>query len=118
MDPVTSHSQGGVELLVSAEAGLPLLRLAGELDLSTADLLQEAVRAMLDAEHTAVIDMTQVSFVDCRGLDPLVECHRIAVENGWVMELRNLPPALTKLLELFPDLVEGLGLQHRAPPER
>lgn len=110
MDPLTSQPNGGVDLLVSAEAGVPVLRLAGELDVSTCDLVREAVLALLDTEQRAVIDLDQVSFVDFRGLDPLVECRQMAVEKGWAFELRNLPPSMTKLLELFPELVDGLGV--------
>lgn len=119
MDRMTSHSHGGVELLVSADAGLPVLKLAGELDLSTGDLVREALVAMLEAERAAVVDLDQVTFVDCRGLDPLVECHRLAIDRGWEFELRNLPSSFTRILQLFPELVEGLGISDGAEgPER
>lgn len=58
------------------------LRVRGELDLTTADVLYEAiVEAVVDrsTEHV-VIDLAGVPFLDCSGVGALVRGHTLAEE--------------------------------------
>ncbi|HEY6636170.1 MAG TPA: anti-sigma factor antagonist [Solirubrobacterales bacterium] len=56
---------------------------SGELDLGSADKLEEAIRAAEKATARAiVIDLTNLRFMDCRGLNVLLRAHTRSQQDG------------------------------------
>jgi anti-sigma B factor antagonist len=93
---------------------------AGEVDMATADALRvtmtESLADMSDG-CIAVLDLSQVTFLDSSGLQALVEAHRHARPRGAVWRLCGLRPSvdqvirLTRLDDVFPvhaDLAQAL----------
>ncbi|MET8308774.1 STAS domain-containing protein [Micromonospora sp. NPDC005173] len=62
------------------------LRLAGELDLSTAAELAAAIDRLSDAgEHRVLLDLTDLAFCDSTGMAVFVRGdNRAAAEGGWL----------------------------------
>ncbi len=96
-----------VEAASGARGGTRVMRLRGEIDLSTRgrlrDELSTAVTAVGDGTTQLVVDLRRVTFVDCGGVDVIARTVRLAQDRG--VRLRLLPgPALE-------DLVGLLGLR-------
>jgi stage II sporulation protein AA (anti-sigma F factor antagonist) len=51
----------------------PVLHVAGELDMTTADLLDAALRQALAFDPSVVVDMAEVTFVDAAGLRVILQ---------------------------------------------
>jgi anti-anti-sigma factor len=66
-----------------------LARLRGEIDIASAQRLQDAILAETrSAEETAlVVDLSQVSFLDSSGVRLLFRVHRAMIEQGRPMAL-------------------------------
>jgi anti-anti-sigma factor len=81
-----------------------VLRLAGELDLATADELREHVRRQVDAASAPkclVIDLAGLDFVDVTGLGALLEARRKVVPRGGTLVLRRPRPMVLRMIELL-----------------
>lgn len=62
-----------IDVKTSYEGGMPLIRVAGEVDLSTAAVLREAIEnAAASRPEKVVIDMSAVTFIDSTGLNVLL----------------------------------------------
>lgn len=81
-----------------------IVRLVGEIDISSVHLLRSRFTTLIDEGRSAVIlDATRVTFMDSTGLHALVEGKRILHENG--MRIFLVPSRqVRRVLELvFPD---------------
>lgn len=81
-----------------------MLRLVGEVDISSAQVLTDHLALIArDAPSAVVIDATQVTFMDSSGLHALVEGKKLIHENGTRIVL--VPSRhVRRVLELvFPD---------------
>lgn len=69
---------------VESEGGTATVRPAGDVDLTTEPGLREAIGSALDDAgiRHLVVDLSGVTFLDCRGLGALVEGRRRADERG------------------------------------
>lgn len=90
---VGGNNHGELTLRVTAESladERSVVRLAGELDLSTVPMFVATVDDLLDTGATEVeLDMTDLSFIDSSGVGAYVAAHRRARERGtrlWVGE--------------------------------
>jgi anti-anti-sigma factor len=85
------------------------LRVAGELDVYTADNLLEAVERVV-AEHPAAIriDGTALTFVDSAGIRALVVGLVLATESGIGYEVSDASAPLDRVLSIT-GLAEALG---------
>jgi anti-sigma B factor antagonist len=91
----------GLRIDVSEEAGAVQATLGGELDLTTAESLQDRVRSLLEGGATVVrLDLGEVAFVDSTGLGALVQSHRLAGEHSARFELTNVPERVRRLMEI------------------
>ncbi|MFE9656868.1 STAS domain-containing protein [Micromonospora sp. NPDC006431] len=68
------------------DGGGACLRLAGELDLSTAPQLDAAVdRLAADGHHELLVDLTELTFCDSVGIAALVRGdNHASAEGGWL----------------------------------
>jgi anti-sigma B factor antagonist len=74
-----------VELSVSqhAVAGYPVLDVRGEVDVYSAPALRDGLSTLLSSNSsTAIVDLTNVGFLDSTGLGALVAARTTASESG------------------------------------
>lgn len=81
-------------------AGEIRVRVSGEVDLRTADLLLGALSPAGD--RRIALDLTEMTFIDSTGLSVLIAARKA----GAVIVLRNPPPQMQKLLS-----ITGLGAE-------
>jgi anti-anti-sigma factor len=61
---------------------------AGELDIATVGELRRAVQELVDAGFAhVVIDLRELDFIDCSGLELLLELERESRRDGWRLSL-------------------------------
>lgn len=94
-----------------------VVHVSGEIDVSTQDAFDEAVRAALDsASPLVILDLANVTFLGSIGLRTLVEVHKDATDTG--RELRVVEGStavhrvmkitgLAQVLALYPTLEEA-----------
>jgi stage II sporulation protein AA (anti-sigma F factor antagonist) len=75
------------------------LRLAGELDLSSAPRLSDALDPKLDAGGHIVLDLSDLSFMDSTGLQVLIRSALTLGDRGTIL-LRNPGNLVRSILEL------------------
>lgn len=76
-----------------------LLSLSGRLDVhAAADVRLELAQAVDEGEGDLVLDVAALEAVDPTGLGVLVGAHRRAGRRGRTLVLRDVPPALGRLL--------------------
>jgi anti-anti-sigma factor len=86
-----------------------VLQLAGELDISTRDLLRDALAAIVDTECVVVVDLVEVSFADCAGITPVLEAAAVAGPRGRAVRLRNVPQSVRMMASRIPSLADVLS---------
>jgi anti-sigma B factor antagonist len=74
-----------MQLTSSYLLDVPLLEVAGEIDHSTAPILQEAINQELDSGcRLILIDLTAVDYIDSGGIAVLLAAMRRVRSTGWV----------------------------------
>jgi len=99
-----------------------LVRLDGELDITSSPLLQAVVDQALAARRAPLcqrlaIDMSGVVFADASGLSPLLMARAMLAKRGGSVELLYCRGAVLRLLRLLDvlDLVVDAGEQEGPP---
>lgn len=77
----------------------PIIKLAGELDLSNVGELRRALDSVAQAE-LVVIDMSAVEFMDSTALAALVRYRKEAAARGTALALVIVSPLMHRLFEL------------------
>jgi anti-anti-sigma factor len=78
------------------------MTLDGELDLASGGPLQARLRALQRAHATITLDLSQLSFIDCAGLQVLVEALEVAASDGTTLQISgDLPQSVRRLIELI-----------------
>jgi anti-anti-sigma factor len=79
-----------------------ILRPRGELDMATAPALREAISEGVREAQPAkvVIDLTELSFIDCTGIGTLVDAHNEARGAGRSVVVANPGGWIRKVLDL------------------
>ena len=96
-----SVTRGGDETVVAV---------IGELDMSTAERLSEAVNAELrEGQTRIVLDLAELTFCDSLGLGTLVVLSRTAAVQQTYLLLRNPSPFFTRMLDVT-GVRSGLNL--------
>jgi anti-sigma B factor antagonist len=85
---------------VTEEAGTLILRLCGELDLDTRDILEPAVMAAIPTAERVVLDLGDLTFCDSTGLSMFLAAHDKAEANGHTLIIGNIPPNIARLLRV------------------
>lgn len=94
-----------------------LVRVAGELDITSAHEVDERLRlAEEQSEDGVTVDLSGVTFVDARGLDVLC----LAAGRCHAFRITGAPPQLTRIIEALgaeslPEL--SAALEHASAPE-
>jgi anti-sigma B factor antagonist len=72
-----------VEILQNSLENADRLRLIGDLDSFSVNLLRERLNSAFDSgRFNIIVDLTDVSFVDSAGLGQLVAALKLAIHNG------------------------------------
>ena len=77
------------------------LRLSGELDLTSAGLLETSIaESCADGARRVVIDMSELRFMDSTGLRSLLVSQEVCTVNDCDFSISSLTPQVKRLLEL------------------
>lgn len=99
-----------LRLLAGSAAGDAVLRLAGEIDITTADSVTAAVdRCLRDRPARLCLDLRAVTFCDCAGARALRQARQQATAAGTAVRVAGLSPPVRRLLALLEatDLLTG-----------
>ncbi|MGW6504080.1 STAS domain-containing protein [Nonomuraea angiospora] len=91
---------GGITLRRQYLAGVTIIMVSGELDLATADELEELVRRAYRAGDEVVMDLAGTSFMDCTGLNALLRLRLEIVRDDGTLRLAGLQREPLRVLRL------------------
>lgn len=77
-----------------------VIRVAGDLDLSTADQLRRTLTATIADQPLVVLDLSAVPFLDCVGVGVLVSARSRARAAGGDLRLAAPAPVAARLLDV------------------
>ncbi|MFF2148343.1 STAS domain-containing protein [Kitasatospora sp. NPDC058190] len=77
-----------------------VVRAGGEIDLATAPRLRCRLAAAFEAHGEVVLDLSEVTFMDCSGLGILVQARNQADHSGKRLVLRGVGHPVARLLKL------------------
>ena len=91
-------------LLISSDAAYPgvsMLRLSGEIDLTTVEQLREAITREIERDVVAavLIDLDRLTFLDSTGIGALVQGRGLASRHGKRLEVANAQGVVRRVLE-------------------
>ena len=84
---------------VRTHRGIPVVSVSGDIDLSNAQELRDALAGQGTPDAIA-IDMTDLLFIDSTGLNAIAQYGRAMLENGNVVYLIVTRPPLRKIFEI------------------
>jgi anti-anti-sigma factor len=102
-NPPTAPERGHAYLTVAAEhrGDAVVVRLRGELDVSSVDGLRQAMHGILKSlPQTVVVDVSGLGFADCAGLSVLSSARRRLAEQGRKLIITDPQPLVQRLLTL------------------
>jgi len=79
-----------------------LIRLDGELDMSTAATLRQAIDSEIEKRgiRTVILNLQSVRFVDSSGLGVILGRYKKLLPLGGKLKITNVPPHIYKIMEL------------------
>jgi len=97
---------GDLELSVHRCGASVLVRLTGELDLATRELLDALLDPLLQRSarpvvRRLVVDCAELTYLDASGLTPLLHARAVLRRRGGTVELRAVPPPAHRVLEVL-----------------
>jgi anti-sigma B factor antagonist len=97
------------EVKASAESGVEVVAVKGELDLATAPELREVLEPVADRAEALLVDLSSCEFIDSTGLAALVAAAERVQERGGRFAVCCPNGTVRRLLEVS-GAAEGLGL--------
>ena len=85
---------------VQREGDDAVVRLAGELDISTSPDLQDTLAELTDKPRRVAVDLSDLEFMDSTGLAALLGAHKALDEQGGVLELRHPSKMVIGLVQI------------------
>ena len=73
---------------------------AGELDIGTAPMLEQALREQITSGDPILLDLSQLSFLDSSGLHLLVQMRRDADQKGWKLDITRPVGEASRVIEV------------------
>lgn len=96
---------------LTEHAGGVDVRVAGEIDVVTAPVLQRHIdTAIASGRPTLVIDLSDTTFIDARGVAVLVKARMRLAGMGARLVLRRPPPLVRRVLELA-DQIDRMAIE-------
>lgn len=102
---------------VRREGDDAFVAVAGELDISTAPDLQDALAELTDAPRRVVVDLSDLEFCDSTGLAALLGAHKTLNERGGTLELVAPNPMMVNLVKIT-GLDDVFEVRLPDPPEQ
>ncbi|WP_433789421.1 STAS domain-containing protein [Actinoplanes sp. CA-252034] len=115
--PVTPSTQLSIDTRCPSP-GTARVAVAGEIDLSTVDMLRAKLLNVLSALHPdrIEVDLAGVTFLDCSGLTVLIVAGNAAARTGCQLRIMNPQPLVRRVLDLA-GLLDVLTAEFdKAPP--
>ncbi len=97
---MTSSWQPSAWVDVSEEPGTLILRVRGELDGASRDVVEPAVMAAIPTAYTVVLDLGDLTFCDSGGIAMLIAAQQKAQAEGHTLIIRNPSRMVARLLEI------------------
>jgi anti-sigma B factor antagonist len=97
---VTTDSQASAWIEATEVPGGLMLRLSGELDAASRDVVEPAVMAAITSADAVTLDLGALTFCDSRGLSMFVAAKEKAQAEGTVLAVRNLQPHVRHVFEI------------------
>jgi anti-anti-sigma factor len=91
-----------------------LIRAAGEIDLTTIGALRAELESAREDAATALLDLSDVTFIDSTGLHLLLETSRDAAATDWPFFIVRPSPVVQRLIEVS-GTADLLALVDRTP---
>ena len=96
------HSDALTASSVATSDGTRWITLAGELDLASAPwLTDEWRRAAACPTRAVVLDLSELTFLDCAGLRAVINFSDRARDHGWRLRIVSPPAHIARLLRDF-----------------
>jgi anti-sigma B factor antagonist len=100
-----------VSIVTKRDDTTATLTVSGEVDVSNAAELREALEAQLaDGVSAVVVDIAEVSYIDSTGIGVLVACAHEAQEAGATLAVRRPQRNVARVFALL-DVAERLGVE-------
>ncbi|MFD0279589.1 STAS domain-containing protein [Kitasatospora sp. NPDC127111] len=77
-----------------------VVRARGDIDLDTGPRLRHELIRALAENHEVVLDLSEVTFMDCAGLNALIDARNQADRRGARLTLRNVGRPVARILAL------------------
>jgi anti-sigma B factor antagonist len=98
-----------LELTELREVARVRLRVSGELDIATADLLADRLRGLRDRQAAVLLDLDDLAFIDASGMRVILGAARDARDDGWEFKVTRGSARVRRLFALL-DLDQHLPL--------
>ena len=89
-----------IVLAVDETDGVVVVRPKGELDIATAPLLDEILRELAGRGASAVLDLSELAFIDSSGIRSVLSAYAASRRDGFGLTMLPGPPAVMRVLEL------------------
>jgi|HubBroStandDraft_1064217.scaffolds.fasta_scaffold1090534_1 anti-sigma B factor antagonist len=96
---MTTTEDRDLSIVIHVDGPDRCVRLAGELDLSSAPALSSCLSDLAEAGHIAV-DLTDLSFMSSSGISVLIGAYKQRVTSGRTISLRNPQGTVARVLML------------------
>ena len=96
------------DIAVEHRDGVVVVQPKGELDIATTPMLDEILTDLASRGASAVLDLSQVEFIDSSGLQTILTAHTASQRDGFGLTMIAGPPPVMKVFELA-------GLTDRLP---
>ena len=91
---------GLIQVDIHDRNGVPIVALEGELDLSNAHVLKKALATLDPAVSLAVVDLTNVTFIDSTGLQAITTYGRGLIERDATLYIVATRPGVRKIFNI------------------
>jgi anti-sigma B factor antagonist len=89
------------EVIELHEGARVRVRLRGELDIATADLVADRLRRLRERHAAVLLDLDELDFIDAGGLRMVLIAADDARNDGWAFTVTRGSPAVRRLFELL-----------------
>jgi len=100
-DPLSTQL-GNFSIQFERDGGTVVVRIAGDLDLTTAPELEHGLTSLIDGQGNLSIrvELGRVTFIDATGLTALGRAQRQAHDRGGELALANPTPQILRVLDM------------------
>lgn len=102
-----------LELTELREAARVRLRVRGELDIATADMLADRLRGLRERRAAVLLDLDELAFIDASGLRVVLSAAQDARNDGWEFTVTPGSARVRRLFVLL-DLDKHLPVEGKA----